>query len=80
MNTVRQVQPRWPRTIIEFHCLIGGATQNPIIATMMRSLMDLLTEFTLRFGAEVPIGDALHSLRTLLEHIGHRAPATHTRV
>ncbi|WP_268960798.1 hypothetical protein [Rhodococcus sp. T7] len=42
--------------------------------------MDLLTEFTLRFGAEVPIGDALHSLRTLLEHIGHRAPATHTRV
>ncbi|KAF0960321.1 MULTISPECIES: FadR/GntR family transcriptional regulator [Rhodococcus] len=58
--------------IIEFHCLIGEATQNPIIATMMRSLMDLLTEFTLRFGAEVPTGDALHSPRALLEHIRRR--------
>ncbi|MCZ4589179.1 FadR/GntR family transcriptional regulator [Rhodococcus opacus] len=60
------------KAIIEFHCLIGEATQNPIIATMMRSLMDLLTEFTLRFGGEIPTGDPLRSPRALLEHIRRR--------
>lgn len=38
--------------VIELHNLIGDATQNPILATVMRSLMELLSEFSRRLGGE----------------------------
>lgn len=62
-------EERWnekARIIIEFHCVIGDATQNPILSTMMRSLMDLLSEFSSRLGGEKR---GLSSQKKLLRHI-----------
>jgi DNA-binding FadR family transcriptional regulator len=63
-------EERWDdkaRSIIDFHCAIGDATQNPILGTVMRSLMALLQEFSTRFGGEVRAD--VDSQRTLLRHI-----------
>jgi GntR family transcriptional repressor for pyruvate dehydrogenase complex len=56
------------RLNVEFHLLLAGLTGNPILIMVMKSLMNILTEFIAEVGSVMGV-DVIKSRRRFIKHL-----------